>query len=113
VKNVAGTENVGGYANKVYDAEKGTLKGRPIKFVEYCPTLGTRATSSSRTSGAYLAGVRSGGVQSAVSMHVRFEYSETAFRFKFAVDGQPWLGSALTPFKGSNTLSTFVALQTR
>jgi subfamily B ATP-binding cassette protein HlyB/CyaB len=29
------------------------------------------------------------------------------------VDGQPWLNSAITPFKGSNTLSPFVTLATR
>jgi hypothetical protein len=48
-----------------------------------------------------------------MSMHIRFEYAEQAFRFMFEVDGQPWLDSAQTPYKGSNTLSTFVKLQTR
>jgi hypothetical protein len=38
----------------------------------------------------YAAGVQ-GGVQAAVSMHLRFDYFEQAFRFMFAVDGQPWL----------------------
>ena len=48
-----------------------------------------------------------------MSMHLRFDYAETCFRFMFAVDGQPWLASAITPFKGSNDVSPFVALAAR
>jgi hypothetical protein len=51
VKNVAGTENVGGYANKVYDAEKRTIKGRPIVTTSSSARRSARrATSCSRTS---------------------------------------------------------------
>lgn len=113
VTNVAGTENVGGYQNKVYDAEKNTLKGRPIKFVEFCETLGTKGDVILWAPGWYLTGVRSGGINEAMSIHVRFEYAETAFRFMFAVDGQPWLADPLTPFKGSKTLTSHVSLDTR
>jgi hypothetical protein len=52
-------------------------------------------------------------MQRAVSVHVRFLYDEQVFKFTYRVDGQPIWSSALTPFKGSNTLSPFVALQTR
>jgi hypothetical protein len=48
-----------------------------------------------------------------VSMHVRFEFAEQAFRFIYEVDGQPWLAAAITPYKGSATLSTFVTLASR
>jgi HK97 family phage major capsid protein len=113
IMNVAGTENVGGIGSLVYNAEKNTLKGRPIVFCEFCPTLGTVGDVILADMKSYLAGYRAAGIQSAMSMHVRFEYNETAFRFKFAVDGQTWLASALTPYKGSNTLSTFVALASR
>lgn len=112
VKNVAGTENVGGYAPKVYDAEKRTLKGRPIVATEFCETLGTVGDLILWSPSGYLAGVRS-ALQSAMSMHIRFDYAETAFRFIYEVDGQPWLQSALTPYKGTNTLTTHVALATR
>lgn len=113
IKNVAGTENVGGFGSMVYNAEKGTLKGRPIVFVEYCSSLGTLGDIILADMGAYIVGTKGTGIKQAMSMHVRFEYAETALRFMFAVDGQPWLASALTPFKGSNTLSTFVTLQAR
>jgi HK97 family phage major capsid protein len=113
VKNVAGTENVGGYANKVYDAEKGTLKGRPVKFIEQCETLGTKGDVILWAPQWYATGVRSGGIAEAMSMHLRFDYAEMAFRFMFAADGQPWLADALTPFKGTNTLTSQVVLQAR
>ncbi len=112
IKNVAGTENVGGIGNVVWNAEKNLLKGRPVMPVEYCQTLGTVGDLILTDLSMYLAGVR-GGVDSAQSMHLRFDYAETAFRFMFNVDGQPWLNSALTPKNGSNTLSSIVALQTR
>lgn len=112
VQNVAGTENVGGYANKVFDAERRTLKGRPLVACEFCSTLGTDGDLVLADLSSYATGTR-GGIETAMSMHVRFEYMEQALRFYFEVDGQSWLASALTPFKGSNTLTTIVSLATR
>lgn len=112
VKNVAGTENVGGLNPSVMENGTRTLKGRPLVACEYAATLGDVGDIILWDPTAYLAGVR-GGVRSDMSMHVRFIYAEQAFRFMYEVDGQPWLASALTPFKGSNTLSTHVALAAR
>jgi hypothetical protein len=44
---------------------------------------------------------------------VRFEYDESVFRFVTRLDGQPVRASALIPYKGSATLSNFVALAAR
>ena len=41
------------------------------------------------------------------------DYDESVFRFIFRIDGQPWWNAPLTPFKGTNTQSCFVALATR
>lgn len=112
VKNVAGAENVGGFGSNIYNAEKHTLKGRPIIPCEFCATLGTTGDVILADLSGYITGTR-GGVATAMSMHVRFEYAEQAFRFMYELDGQPWLASALTPFKGSATLSTHVKLDTR
>jgi HK97 family phage major capsid protein len=91
----------------------GTIFGRPVVPLEYCATLGTVGDIILADWGAYCSGTR-GGVNSAASIHLKFDYLETAFRFVYEVDGQPWLASAITPFKGtSNTLSPFVALATR
>jgi hypothetical protein len=43
-------------------------------------------------------------------MHVAFTTDETAFRAVYRVDGAPMWRVALTPFKGANTLSPFVVL---
>lgn len=113
VTNVAGTENVGGYANKVWDAERRTLKGRPVIVSEFCETLGTAGDIVLWAPQAYVTGTRGGGIKEAMSMHVRFLYAEQALRFMFAVDGQTWHDSAITPYKGSNTQSSVITLQTR
>lgn len=90
----------------------GTLYNRPIVVTEYNSTVGDLGDIVLADLGAYATGLQ-GGIREAMSMHLRFDYAETAFRFMFAVDGQPWLASAITPFKGSNTVSPFVALAAR
>ena len=52
-------------------------------------------------------------IQGVSSIHVAFLTDEVAFRFTYRCDGQPSWKSDLTPFKGSNTVSTFVALAER
>ena len=90
----------------------GTLFGRPVVSVEYCPTLGTVGDIIlADMSQYYLA--EKGGIQAAQSIHVRFVYDESVFRFVYRIDGQPAWSSALTPFKGTNTVSPFVVLATR
>ena len=89
-----------------------TLFGLQVMPAEYCATLGTEGDIILANLKAYLTGVK-GGVDSAMSMHLRFDYAETCFRFMFQVDGQPWLAQSITPYKGSNTTSPFVTLQTR
>lgn len=89
-----------------------TLFGRPVVPVEYNATLGTVGDIQFLQLGEYLM-IDKGAIKSASSIHVRFVYDEMAFRFTYRVDGQPTWNSALTPFKGSNTLSPFVALATR
>lgn len=89
-----------------------TIYGRPVLPIEYCATLGTVGDIILADWSAYATGVQ-GAVSSAVSIHLKFDYAESAFRFMWAVDGQPWLASAITPANGSNTLSPFITLATR
>lgn len=97
----------------IADTPNARLKGRPVIPLEYCATLGTVGDIILANLGFYATGLRAGGPQMGSSIHLRFDYNETAFRTIFAVDGQPWLASALTPFKGTNTLSPIVTLATR
>lgn len=90
----------------------GTLFGRPVIPIEQCQTLGTTGDIILGDFSQYIL-IDKGGIQSASSIHVRFQYDESVFRFVYRVDGQPLWNATLTPFKGSNTQSPFIALQTR
>jgi len=96
----------------ITESPNARLKGRPVIPIEYCPTLGTVGDIILVNLGFYATGIQ-GALRSDVSIHLRFDYAETAFRFMFAIDGQPWLNTAITPFKGSNTKSAYVSLATR
>lgn len=96
----------------IADAPNARLKGRPAFPIEFCATLGTVGDILLLDLSAYIFAMR-GSIRSDVSMHLRFDYAESAFRFMWEADGQPWLASALTPYKGAATLSTFVSLATR
>ncbi len=89
-----------------------SLLGRPVVPVEYCATLGTVGDIIFADFSQYAA-IEKGGIQTAVSMHVQFTTAEMAYRFLYRFDGMPTWDSALTPYKGTNTLSPFVALATR
>lgn len=99
-------------ANNVSGSPYSTLFGRPVIPLEQCETLGTEGDITLADMSQYLA-IDKGGVKSDVSIHVRFLYDEQVFRFIYRVDGQPTWHKALTPFKGSNTLSPYVTLATR
>jgi HK97 family phage major capsid protein len=95
-------------------SESGVLriKGRPVIAVEYAETVGTVGDIALVDLSKYRV-IRKGGVEQASSMHVYFAQGEQAFRAFYRVDGQAVPRAALTPFKGSNTLSPFVVLATR
>lgn len=106
------TTAVGGAMLPIFNPEKYTILGRPIVETEYNSTVGTAGDVVLAAMKAYATGTR-GGIDAAVSMHLRFDFAESAFRFIFEVDGQPWLNAPLTPAQGTNTLSSFVAVETR
>lgn len=90
-----------------------TLFGRPLIPCEQCATLGTPGDIilADFANGYILA--EKGGVQADVSIHVRFVYDESVFRFVMRVDGQPVLASAITPYKGSDKVGHFIVLAER
>lgn len=91
------------------------LLGLPLIECEQCQVLGTIGDLilADLSNGYILA--EKDTIQSDVSIHVRFVYDESVFRFVLRVDGQPTRASALTPYKGgaSYTQGHFVALQAR
>jgi HK97 family phage major capsid protein len=89
-----------------------TLMGRPVVPVEWCATLGTVGDIILADLRHYVTATK-GMIEPNMSIHLRFDYDESVFRFIFRIDGQPWWTAALTPYKGANTQSCFVALATR
>jgi HK97 family phage major capsid protein len=89
-----------------------TLYGREVVWTEYNNTLGTAGDILLADFSQYML-VDKNGVQAATSMHVAFLTDEMVFRITYRVDGKPMWTVPLTPFKGSNTKSPFVALANR
>jgi len=89
-----------------------TILDRPVVYDENMSTLGDLGDIVLVNWNEYLEGFL-GGVEQASSIHVRFEYNETAFKFNVYNDGQPWWRSALTPKNSTDTLSPFVTLAER
>jgi len=94
------------------DAPYGRLKGAPVLETEYSCTLGTVGDILLVSLSEYKM-IEKGGVEAASSIHVRFVYDETCFRFVYRCDGQPKWNQPLTPYQGTNTVSPFVALASR
>lgn len=90
----------------------GLLLGRPVVPTEFNATLGTVGDILLWDPQQYIM-IDKGGVEQAQSMHVSFLSAEQCFRFIYRLDGQPVERSAKTPYKGSNTISPYVALGSR
>jgi HK97 family phage major capsid protein len=89
-----------------------TLLGRPIFFTEYASTLGDEGDLSLVVPSEYLTGTYQ-PLESAESIHVRFDRHERVFKFWKRNAGAPWWRTAVTPRKGANTLSPVVTLAAR
>jgi HK97 family phage major capsid protein len=93
------------------NSPSGSLLGRPVIESEFNATLGTVGDIGLFDMTQYVMIDRD--VQSASSIHVQFLTDQVAFRFVYRCDGQPKIAAPLTPYKGTGTLSPFVALATR
>ena len=77
-------------ANGVSGNPYDTLMGRPVIWSEKMQALGDQGDIGLADFSQYLIGTKSGGINMAASMHVRFLYNEMAYRFILRVDGRPW-----------------------
>ena len=99
-------------AGGLSEAPYGTLFGRPVMPLEQCSELGEVGDIILADFSQYIL-IDKGGINATSSIHVRFLYDENVFRFIYRVDGQPVWNKALQPYKGSATVSPFVALAKR
>ena len=93
-----------------------SLFGIKLLFVEQCAAVGTTGDLILADLSHYLiASKKNTGLtpMSAMSIHVRFVYDESCIRFVLRADGQPEFSTAITPYKGSDTESPFVKIDTR
>lgn len=103
----------GGLLGGIQGNPYGTLLGRPIIVSQHANTFSSQGDVMLVDLGYYQTITKSGGVQTATSMHLYFDADATAFRTTFRVDGQSKLAAAISPAKGSNKLSPFVQLGAR
>jgi HK97 family phage major capsid protein len=89
-----------------------SLFGRPVIPIEQAAALGTVGDIMFADMNSYVL-IDKGGIKTDMSIHVQFLTDQSVFRFVYRVDGQPSWAAPLTPFKGSSTLSPWVALATR
>jgi HK97 family phage major capsid protein len=87
------------------------LYGKPVIVTDKAAALGSAGDIMLINWSEYLVGTY-GSEESAESIHVRFEYNESAFKFYKANDGRGWWKSVLTPKAGS-TKSPFIILGAR
>ncbi len=92
------------------DAPYLTLMGRPCVATEHCQALGTKGDIAVIAPSMYLWGYTASGIDAAVSMHLRFDYNETVFRYELEADGRCWANEAQTTLHGTYTHSPYVVL---
>lgn len=92
----------------------GSMLGIPVVFIEQCPTIGTVGDLMLCDFSQYVC-ADYGTIDEASSIHLKFDYNQTTFRFVYYFDGQPRWVSAVTPYQssGSDTVSPFVAIASR
>lgn len=94
-------------------APGGLLMGRPVIVTQLCKTVGDQGDFHFVNLQYYRSITKGGGIETATSMHLFFDYGMAAFRATFRIDGQPAIKAAVTPANGSSSLSPFVTLDAR
>jgi len=90
----------------------GQLDGIPITFIEQSETLGEKGDLVLADFGQYVL-LRKGNIKEFESLHFKFDQGLKAIRWDLRVDGQPRWKNPLSPAKGNNKISPFVALAKR
>ena len=91
----------------------GTLLGRPVFVSQHANTFSSQGDVLLVDLSYYQTITKSGGLQTATSMHLYFDADLTAFRTTFRMDGQSKIANPIAPAKGSNSLSPYIQLAAR
>ena len=113
---VIGTSGVPVYlpSSGAAGAQYGSLFNRPVIPIEQCSKLGDKGDIILADPSQYI-GIEKANLKTDASIHVRFVYDESVFRFIYRFNGAPYRTSAITPFKANTgfTLSPFVTVDAR
>jgi HK97 family phage major capsid protein len=107
-----GTGGVAMYQPSEREGFPDMLWGRPVFYTEFAAKLGDVGDLILWNPTQYLEGLYQ-PLQSAESVHVRFENHERVLKFWLRNAGASWWRSALTPAKSAETLSPIVLLAAR
>jgi HK97 family phage major capsid protein len=99
-------------AGRLESAPNGSIHGRPIVPVEYASAEGTVGDFVFANFADYLL-ISKGGIRQQTSMHVEFLRDRQVLKFTWRVNGAPRTRVPLTPLKGTNTTSPYIALAAR
>lgn len=95
-----------------YGNAEARLLNIPVKPIEHCAELGDKGDIVLMDASQYLVIERS-GIMRQSSMHVRFDYDETVFKFSWRLGGRPDWMKAITAYKGNTARSPYIALANR
>jgi len=105
----------GGVMANLWNAERGTILGRPAIAVEQASGPGDVGDIILMDPTQYII-IDKGGIQTAESIHVAFLTDQSVFRFTYRVNGAPTLKSKITPYKRTSSsfyMSPYVAIAAR
>ena len=100
-------------ANSLANQPHDSFMGKKIVYTEHCQALGTAGDLIFFAPQQYLMGMKSTGVRADTSIHLKFDFDQTTFRFVWRVDGRcPW-PAPQTPRHSSATRSPLLVVETR
>ena len=115
---ITGTDATGSWGMPLYTPPgaygnaNATMLGLPVECNEHCAALGSVGDIVLADMSQYLI-IERAGVTKQSSIHVRFDYDETVFKFTWRVGGRPDWMSAIEAYKGSTARSPYVCLAER
>jgi HK97 family phage major capsid protein len=89
------------------------LLGRPIVISQHAASFTSAGDVQLHDLSYYRTITKSGGVETATSMHLYFDADVTAYRTTFRIDGKPKIAAQISPANGTNKMSPFLKLQAR
>ena len=99
--------------NDATKAPNGRIFNAPLVLTEHAATIGDVNDIALIDWSQYIIGEKAGGgIRTATSMHLKFDYDQQTFKISYRFDGQPLWPTYFTPKNGS-TMSPYVNLAER